>query len=647
VTVAPSHHRPRCPIDQVTDSTAASSAELPPGVGRSRVRAAINRLAARLNAAIGTGRDGVRETLRPGGRLGGYGLVTQLAMGMTAEVWLAKITGEQGFEKAIALKALRPDATRLAELVRAFTSEAAVAAKLYHPNIVQLVDCGQMGDRYYIAMEYVDGLTLSQMATRLRELGRRFPVRPLVQIALQTCAALHHAHELCDSSGWVGLLHRDVNPDNVMVTPLGAVKVIDFGSAQLACGPTPAWALGGETAYMAPERFRGLLEDRRSDIYSLGVVLYEQATGQRPYDGDEISLVARIIEGHPVDPRELAPDLPEDLTRIILKAMAARPDDRYPTAELLAGDLQRFIDHHYAHARREQSQPLDFSMQEVFSNPGGAESADPLFTPPVPTPIAPPIVTSPSREPPSPSLLSYALEVVAEVTGSDRERFAPDAHNANEEITRPAPNVGRPSFAAARHGDETAPTDTTEVDGPPRPEDLPPVEAADVDDEEAPAPLTSVFDRARPSGLSPEIFTFNNRTELTGSFFNQLSTTPATVVASNDHEPFAGFSPTGIHQMADIFAVRRGGNTVERSAEWTRGPAPPPRTPPPEVPPPEAARCFDRGLAYLGSKDYDLALPEWERACQLEPENRTYQTNLKRLRARMQDRDGADTRKNA
>jgi serine/threonine protein kinase len=612
-------------------------------VARSRVRAAINRLAARLNAAIGTGRDSLREPLRPGVRLGPYSLVAQLALGVTAEVWLAKITGEQGFEKAIALKALRPDATRLAELVRAFTSEAAVAAKLYHPNIVQLVDCGQVGDRYYIAMEYVDGLTLSQMAARLRELDRRFPVRPLVQIALQTCAALHHAHELCDSSGWVGLLHRDVNPDNVMVTPLGAVKVIDFGSAQLACGPTPAWALGGETAYMAPERFRGLLEDRRSDIYSLGVVLYEQATGQRPYDGDEISMVARIIEGHPVDPREITPDLPHDLARIILKAMAAKPDDRYPTAELLAGDLQRFIDHHFAHARREQSQPLDFTMQEVF-NSNSSEAGDPLFTPPVPTPIAPGIVTSPSREPPSPSLLSYALEVVAEVSSGpeslDRERFGPDAHNGNEEITRPAPNVGRPLPMRASDEASSPPPDTTEVDGPPRPEDLPPVEA--VDDEE-PAPLTSVFDRARPSTPSSEIFALGSRPDLTGSFFNQI----APVAPGPDHEPFPGFTPTGIHQMADIFSVRRGGSAIERSTEWTRGPEPPRRQPPPEVPPPEAARCFDRGLAYLGTKDYDLALPEWERACQLEPDNRTYQTNLKRLRERMQSREGAGTRNNA
>jgi serine/threonine protein kinase len=620
------------------------------------VRAAINRLAARLNAAMGTGKDGVRETLRPGGRLGGYGLVTQLAMGVTAEVWLAKITGEQGFEKAIALKALRPDATRLSELVRAFTSEAAVAAKLYHPNIVQLVDCGQVGDRYYIAMEYVDGLTLSQMAARLRELGQRFPVRPLVQIALQTCAALHHAHELCDSSGWVGLLHRDVNPDNVMVTPLGAVKVIDFGSAQLACGPTPAWALGGETAYMAPERFRGLPEDRRSDIYSLGVVLYEQATGQRPYDGDEISMVARIIEGHPADPRELAPDLPEDLSRIILKAMAARADDRYPTAELLANDLQRFVDHHYAHVRREQSQPIDFTMQEVFNGvSAGAETPEPmpLFTPPVPTPI----ITAPSREPPSPSLLSYALEVVAEVTSGpeamlDRERFAPDAHNANEEITRPAPNVGSPGRRASGASDETPlPTDTTEVDGPPRPEDLPPVEAIDEEREETPAPLTSVFDLPRPSPSSAEIFAVS-RADRTSSFFNALPAAQSAVpVYIPDNELFSSRHTTGVTPAPDFFAVRRGTTgsvPVERSAEWTTGPVPPPRRPPPEVPPPEAARCFDLGLTYLATKDYDLALPEWERACQLEPENRTYQTNLKRLRARMQSRgEGEGTRKNA
>jgi serine/threonine-protein kinase len=326
------------------------------------MRAAMTRLRDRFHAAIGTPRPAApQRPLEPDGRLGAYALVAMLARGRTTEVWRAKIKGQHGFEKEIALKALRPDAARIPEAVRAFTGEATITGRLYHANIVHLVDCGQVGPRTYMAMELVSGLNLRQLTARLRALGLPFPVRLLVQIAQQTCEALHYAHELAEDGAPVGVLHRDLNPDNLMVSTLGAAKLIDFGSARPAPGPAAPWAVRGSTAYMAPERILGAPEDRRSDIYSLGIILHELATGH--------AADAPVAERPPADPHGLVADLPEALARIIAKAMAREPARRYATAEQMANDLQLYIHDHHARTRREHSQSVDLTLQLVFNQP--------------------------------------------------------------------------------------------------------------------------------------------------------------------------------------------------------------------------------------------------------------------------------------
>ena len=294
-----------------------------------------------MNATVG---GEIEVSWQAGATLARYRLISRVAMGVRAEIWRAKITGAEGFEKPIALKTMRPSASRMPELVRMFTTEASIAAHLYHPNIVQLVDCGSIADRYYMAMEFVDGLTLRQVTRRLRDLGQPFPVRLLVHIAVQICNALHYAHELFDGDGWLGFLHRDLNPDNLMITATGAAKIIDFGAARLASTPGPTYPFVGDVHYAAPERIRGLTEDRRGDIYSLGVMLYEGAVGAPPYPADQPDAVAQVLRGKPRLPRELAPELPEPLANIILRAMAVVPGDRYPSADMMAADLQAFVD---------------------------------------------------------------------------------------------------------------------------------------------------------------------------------------------------------------------------------------------------------------------------------------------------------------
>jgi serine/threonine protein kinase len=521
------------------------------------VRAALTRLAEQLNAAMATVRGPPpADPLVSGGQLGTYSLISPLAVGNTTEVWRAKIKGEQGFEKEIALKALLPDAARVADTVRAFTGEATIAARLYHPNIVQLVDSGQAGDRYYIAMELVRGLTLQQMLVRLRALVLPFPVRLLVQVALQSCEALNYVHERVDEGLWVGVLHRDLTPDNLMLTSLGVVKVIDFGSARLASDPPAPWSMSGQTPYMAPERIHGLREDRRSEIYSLGVILYELATGQRPYDGEDISAIARIVEGRPIDPRDLVADLPADLTRIILKAMAREPADRYATAELMGNDLQRLVHQEYARTRREDKQSVDLTLQLIFNQHG-------------------------------------------------RELLVPRTHGSKDEITRPL-SIPFDSIAV-----DSIPVDSIPVEAP--------VSGLAPDDP------TAVGGPVPPDALSPV------------GAPDRVATPPEAelaVVVAELHLSAAPTTPWLFEQQSAQAALA----IIASSSETQELPPVPLWHAPGEGTAPEATRCFDRGLAFLHDKDYRLALPQWERACQLDPDNRVYQSNLRRLRAQMHER---------
>jgi serine/threonine protein kinase len=277
------------------------------------VRAAIARLAARL---AGRRRHRDPPSLQVADRLGPYELSAPLAAGRSTDIWRAKITGEQGFEKPIALKLLRADAD--AEAVRAFIQEATMAGRLYHPNIVQLVDCGQLASRTYMAMELVSGLTVAQVRARLDERSLRIPTRLLVHIALQGCEALHYAHQLTDGTERPGLVHRNLQPDNVMITALGTLKVIDFGAACLAADAAP--------------------EDPARDVQALGAMLAELCHEETP----------------------------EELTRILTSAR----DGHYPEAAVIASDLQQVIHAHTQglspRAHREHSHTADLTLALLF-----------------------------------------------------------------------------------------------------------------------------------------------------------------------------------------------------------------------------------------------------------------------------------------
>jgi serine/threonine protein kinase len=573
--------------------------------------------------------DGV---LRPGARLRSYQLTSRLAIGATSEVWLAKLTGAQGFEKIVVLKVIAADPGRRAELADMLTNEATIGARLYHPGIVHLLDFAQADSRCFISMEHLDGVTLQQAAGRLSELGQRFPLALVVYLASQVCRGLHYAHELSDSKGSLGFLHRGINPDNVMLLRSGAVKLIDFGSSRMRSVPEPPAALGTQTHYAPPERLNGQPEDRRGDVYSLGVVLYQLLSGRRPFEGDDEAVRARIIEGRPTPLRELVPSVPESVAQVVGKAMARAPEERFPTAEALATTLQNAYEAHLASDWEAGRDELDLriGLTQIFGTGanGGSElpGAMPLRmiaraaspTLPISSEIAALTIPSapliPPAAPPAPASGSGWVE---------------------DDSTEPC------SMPVATDDAARAVLATSKT--PPAAE----LGAVPVTATSPARDISRLFETTSGGRRLGQAYWQRDDAspEVTGSVFDLGIRRESSIhFMGRDFSGFGEVTGSIDLKSPDIFAVRRRREeppAPSRPLAWV-GPEPAKPLAPPPAPAEdrrtprqiEAARCFDRGLAFLNDKQYGLALDEWERALELDPNNRTYQTNLKRLRAR-------------
>ena len=278
--------------------------------------------------------------------IGKYHVIAELARGGMGNVYLAALCGPGGFHKLLALKELKPELSEDETYVAMFLEEARLAARLVHPNIVQLNEVSSTGDRHYMAMEYLDGRSLSRIARRFGRDGG-FPLAAHLRVVADALHGLDYAHELRGFTGEpFGIVHRDVSPLNLMVTFDGQVKLLDFGIAKThdSSLDTKAGVLKGRVAYMAPEQASGGEVDRRADIYAVGVILWEAVAGRRLWPHmSEVEILSRVLHEEPPRLSRIAPDVPDELDAICARAMARDRKDRYATAAALREDLEAHI----------------------------------------------------------------------------------------------------------------------------------------------------------------------------------------------------------------------------------------------------------------------------------------------------------------
>ena len=278
-------------------------------------------------------------------RLGSYRLRKRLAVGGMGEVYLGEKIGPEGFVKPVVLKCVLPQLASDRAFVQLFLDEARLAALLNHPNIAQVYDFGLVEDIYYIAMEYVPGYTVDDIRRKLKSINQFMPIQHIACIASQVCQGLHYAHCLTDANGvGLGLVHRDVSPHNLIVSIDGSVKIVDFGIAKARAGLTRVQAKGavGKFGYMSPEQARGDQVDGRSDIFSLGICLWEMLSNERLHDPNLDRAPAysptrpiRSVEAHRLE-------VPRQFTQILETSLSIETDDRFPNCQEMHLALERF-----------------------------------------------------------------------------------------------------------------------------------------------------------------------------------------------------------------------------------------------------------------------------------------------------------------
>ncbi len=278
---------------------------------------------------------------------GKYYLLERINTGGMAEVFRAKAYGVEGFERLVAVKRILSNIAEDKEFIKMFIDEAKIAVQLNHANIAQIFDLGVVDNSYYIALEHIHGRDLRNIFDRCRTLGEPMPIAQACFIVMKMCEGLDYAHNKRDQSGReLNLVHRDVSPQNILVSFEGEVKVIDFGIAKAAGkgAKTQAGILKGKFGYMSPEQVRGLPIDRRSDIFSCGIVLYELLTGERLFVGEsDFSTLEKVRNVEILPPSTYNRKIPDELERIVLKALAKDVDERYANAIDLHDELQAFV----------------------------------------------------------------------------------------------------------------------------------------------------------------------------------------------------------------------------------------------------------------------------------------------------------------
>jgi serine/threonine-protein kinase len=280
---------------------------------------------------------------------GKYRLVAELGQGGMADVILALAQGPAGFNKLVVVKRLRQHLAEDPEFVAMLVDEARLAARLNHPNIVHTNEVGEIDGRFFIAMEYLEGQPLTRIKRRATRAERELSVETELRVLGDVLAGLQYAHELTDYDGTpLGVVHRDVTPSNVFITYEGVVKIVDFGIAKASgrSTHTQTGVVKGKMPYMPPEQALGHEVDRRADIFSVGVMLWEVLARRRMWKGlDDVVILGRLINGDiPISPREVRPEIPEVLDTICRKALNPDPEGRYARAVDFQNDLEAYLE---------------------------------------------------------------------------------------------------------------------------------------------------------------------------------------------------------------------------------------------------------------------------------------------------------------
>ena len=380
-----------------------------------------------------------------GERFGKFRLERKLAVGGMAEIFLATQQGPEGFKKHVAIKRILPHLTDDSDFVTMFLDEARLVARFNHPNIVQIFELGEVDGRYFLAMEFVNGVSMSKLSKVCRKSEIALPLEYGAKIVSFACEGLDYAHSFTDADGTpLCLIHRDVSPQNLMLSYDGVVKVLDFGIAKAVGNvyQTRTSSLKGKAAYMSPEQITqksGL--DRRSDIFSLGIALFEFATGRRPFDGDtELELMMSIVKRQAPDSRQFNEAIPDEMAEIIACALEKNRENRFQSCRELRQRLEEFlinrrmmVDNYTLGAfAREVIPPGDTGVGYAVATP-----SRPSQLGAIPDPTDPARLTPSSRRP-RPQLQEVDDDAPTQLTPSAQLRpLVEGADPADEPIARP------------------------------------------------------------------------------------------------------------------------------------------------------------------------------------------------------------------
>ena len=362
-----------------------------------------------------------------GERFGKYLLVGEIAVGGMAEVFLAVHRGVEGFIKCVVIKRVLPHLTKNPEFVRMFIEEARLEARLEHPNIVRTYEFGEVDGHYFTAMEYLAGEDLFKALNNLSLSRHLMPLHIAAGITSQLCSGLHFAHQFTDTAGKpLNLVHRDINPANVIITYSGEVKIIDFGVAKSnANAQTLSGMIKGKVAYMPPEQLLGREVDQRADIFSTGVVLWEVLTGRPLFlRSNEAATLYAIMNAPIPPPSKLRSDVPPQLDRIVGRALARLPEDRYDTAEEMANALDDFL----TQMPRYDARVLAGKLEELFGSTRAEAKRSIAQTRSLPRNIS---MVMKLRSEVRAELAERLDAVVGDGAGRDSAPFRPDADDLN------------------------------------------------------------------------------------------------------------------------------------------------------------------------------------------------------------------------